>query len=181
VVITELGSSPPNSVTTNKDGTYLLQLQKPDVYDLMAEKPGWNSAILAVDSMFSSVSKVRVFEMYRSAEEAVVFKEDFGVSYDVSLGTVSLMVAGPDGPGVGVGLEIDTAHGGVYSLEASGDYAPGSSVPKGATEGIVTFVLAKPGTATLTVTAPEGWTCTARAKVPIMANVHTTSFVVCKN
>jgi len=180
-IITELGSDPPNWVKTNDVGDYSIALQNPVEYDLVAEKEGWNPAILAVGKKFSSVPKVRVFELYPTAEEDAIFQKDFGVPYDVSLGTVTLLVTGPDGPGAGVSIALDSPHGGAHSFQPGEKYAVGNRVPAGTTDGIVTFVLVNPGTAAVSVTSPEGWKCVARATVPVLPNVHTSSFVVCED
>ena len=180
-IITELGSDPLNWVKTNDVGEYSMMLQDSREFDLLAEKEGWNSAILAAGKKFASLPNGGFLELYPTAEEGAVFQQDFGVPYDASLGTVTLRVTGPDGPGAGVAIELDSKHGGAHSLQSGDKFAAGNRVPTGATEGMVTFVLVNPGTAAITVTSPDGWSCVARARVPVLPNVHTTSFVICKD
>jgi hypothetical protein len=184
VALTEVGNE-SNSETSAPNGRVVLCLPADGDVEISAEKTDYLTRVDAVRgavvSQFSPDSQpYPLFVITQAAVEALY--TDLGATFDDADGHVVVSVLEmPSGtPLAGATVDIDKTPGdGPYARDDGGSFAPGDAIDSG---GLVLFanVPLAGGDVGITVTPPDGFTCTGPATLALAAGQLSGALFACQ-
>jgi hypothetical protein len=183
IAVTEVGN-PTNTETSAPNGRVVLCLPDADV-ELSAEKTDYLTRVDAVrgavvDQFNPDSQPYPLFVITRAAAEALY--TDLGATFDDGDGQVVVSVLEmPDAtPLTGATVDIDKIPGdGPYARDDAGAFAAGDTIDSG---GLVLFanVPLAGGAVGITVTPPDGFTCTGPTTLTLAAGQLSGALFACQ-